>query len=89
MENLKLLCAAVIEQAADDYRMFKGESVEKALNKGDRQRRSDAERNFLSAVWFFEGPGYEYYADALNFGLKGKEVLKTLDLRRNKTVTIE
>lgn len=88
MENLRLLCAAVIEQAADDYRMFKGERAEKAMNKGEKQRISDAERNYLTALHFFEGPGYKYYSDVLDFALPGKDVLKALDLRR-KTVTTE
>lgn len=68
IENFKLLCAAVVEQAASDYRNSYPNSQE-----------------WSSAKTFFEGDGFEYYADALNFGLSGKDVLKVLDMQRTNS----
>lgn len=79
MKGYKLLASAVIEQACEDYKALNKNSGQRAKAENDARRKSDIERNYRSAVRFFKSPMYELYADFLDIGLSGEDVMYILD----------
>ena len=87
LEGCQLLSSAIIEQACNDYMSydFANRKIMKCkIHDYESNSLNAAERSYLSAIRFFEGPLYELLVNTFGFTMSGKEVMKVLDIRKKQ-----